>query len=107
MCCIQKRGSRVGALSATFSSSNKTHTLRVVQWGRFQRKGVTSSSLSWSLEAELPSQNVADAIPHQEAPITCPGATPAATIFICLQCTRAMCVFTQTKVASLKIFTLR
>lgn len=81
----------------------KTHTVRVVQRGRFRRKCVPSSSVSWRLEAELPSQNVADEIPHQQAPITCPGATPAATIFICLQCTRNY-VFTRTKAASLKFF---
>lgn len=69
--------------AAAFSSLRKTHALQAVQWGRFRRKDVTSSSLSWRLEAELPGQNVGDAIPRQEAPITCPGATPATTIFIC------------------------
>lgn len=96
----EQSGSPEQPLSAPL---HKTHALQVVQWGRFRRKDVTSASLSWRLEAELPGQNVGDAIPRQEAPITCPGATPAATIFTCPQCTRTMCVFTWMKAVHLKI----
>ena len=75
------------------SPLHKTHTRRVVQWDRFRRKGVTSSSLSWSLEAELPSQNVADAIPHQEAPSPVQGPhQPPPFSFVCSaqkQCVRS------------------